>query len=62
MKTIVGSSWTAVEKVLSWNHFHVKSRHDISTTKDAKFLEMAATCQPDTVIWVDSRCLKDSQR
>ncbi|KAI5072390.1 hypothetical protein GOP47_0012496 [Adiantum capillus-veneris] len=55
---IVGSKWTAMEKTFGWRHFEVACKQ-----KGGRdwFLELVATCDPETRFWLNAKNLKDRE-
>jgi tryptophan-rich hypothetical protein len=53
---LVGSKWTAQQKMWGWRHFQVVNRKN-----DGRwvFAEMVASCDPEVRFWVNVRSLKD---
>lgn len=59
---LVGSKWTAMEPTLGWRHFRVDSRKRAPLVGGDWFVEMVATCDSGTRLWVNASNLKDRER
>lgn len=53
---LVGSKWTAQEKVDGWWHFEVVNRKNKGKWV---FAEMVATCDPTVRFWINAKNLND---
>ncbi|MBD2041254.1 TIGR02450 family Trp-rich protein [Microcoleus sp. FACHB-672] len=53
---LVGSKWTAQQKMWGWRHFQVANR---KKQGEWVFAEMVASCDPDVRFWINSKILKD---
>lgn len=53
---LVGSRWTAVQKMWGWRHFQVVNRKN-----EGKFVfaEMVAACDASVRFWINAKSLKD---
>ncbi|GLC77822.1 hypothetical protein PLESTB_000957500 [Pleodorina starrii] len=57
MSRVVGSKWTAMQETMGWRHFRV-----IQCRKGASgvaFVQMQASCDPATQLWMNAGNLKD---
>ena len=52
---LVGSKWTAQQKIEGWRHFQVVNRKNQDPWV---FAEMVAACDPSVRFWVNARSLK----
>jgi tryptophan-rich hypothetical protein len=53
---LVGSKWTAKQKMWGWRHFQVINRQNDGQWV---FAEMVASCDSEVRFWVNARSLKD---
>lgn len=53
---LVGSKWTAQQKVDGWRHFLVVNRKNQGKWL---FAEMVAACDPNVRFWLNAKLLKD---
>jgi tryptophan-rich hypothetical protein len=53
---LVGSKWTATQKMWGWRHFQVNNRKQEGGWV---FAEMVASCDPEVRFWVNAKSLKD---
>jgi tryptophan-rich hypothetical protein len=53
---LVGSKWTAQQKVSGWRHFRVVNRKNQAQWV---FAELVAACDPDVRFWINARMLKN---
>lgn len=53
---LVGSKWTAHQKVDGWRHFQVVNRKNQDKWV---FAEMVAACDPNVRFWLNAKLLKD---
>lgn len=53
---LVGSKWTAQEKVMGWRHFQVTNRKNQGPLV---FAELVAACDPGVRLWINARSLKN---
>ncbi len=53
---LVGSKWTAQQKMWGWRHFQVVNR---KTQGKWVFAEMVAACDPSVRFWTNAQLLKD---
>lgn len=53
---LVGSKWTACQKVDGWRHFQVVNRKNQGAWV---FAELVASCDPTIRFWLNARLLKD---
>lgn len=53
---LLGSKWTAREKILGWRHFQVVNRKNQGPLV---FAEMVAACDPEVRLWVNAKTLKN---
>ena len=53
---LLGSKWTAREKILGWRHFQVANRKN---DKQWVFAEMVASCDLKVRFWINARQLKN---
>ncbi|WP_008309684.1 TIGR02450 family Trp-rich protein [Leptolyngbya sp. PCC 6406] len=53
---LVGSKWTAQDKVLGWRHFQVVNRKNQGALV---FAEIVAACDPQSRLWVNAGMLKN---
>jgi tryptophan-rich hypothetical protein len=53
---LVGSKWTAKQKMWGWRHFQVTNRKNDGQWV---FAEMVASCDAEVRFWVNARSLKD---
>jgi tryptophan-rich hypothetical protein len=53
---LLGSKWTATQKMWGWRHFQVVNRRN-----DGKwvFAEMVSSCDPTVRFWVNAQAFKD---
>ncbi len=56
---LVGSKWTAKQKMWGWRHFQVVNRKN---EKDWVFAEMVASCDPNVRFWINAKSLKDQSQ
>jgi tryptophan-rich hypothetical protein len=56
---LLGSKWTAREKIDGWRHFQVVNRKD---QQGLVFAELRASCDPDVRFWLNAKGLKDRTR
>lgn len=56
---LVGSKWTAMQKMWGWRHFQVINRKN-----QGKFVfaEMVAACDPSVRFWINAKILKDGSQ
>lgn len=54
---LLGSKWTATQKIWGWRHFQVINRKNQGKWV---FAEMIASCDPKTRFWINARQLKDN--
>ncbi len=54
---LVGSKWTAQQKVDGWRHFQVVNRKNQGQWV---FAEIVAACDPTVRFWLNAKQLKDS--
>jgi len=52
---LVGSKWTAQQKIDGWRHFQVVNRKNQG---NLVFAELVAACDPNIRFWVNARMLK----
>jgi len=55
IQLVVGSKWTAMERVFGWRHFECKQKMKISKRT---YLLLVATCDDTARLWVHSDILK----
>ena len=55
---LLGSKWTAQQKVLGWRHFQVTNRKN---QQRWVFAELVAACDPQARFWINAKLLKNSQ-
>ncbi len=53
---LVGSKWTAQQKVDGWRHFQVVNRKNEGRWV---FAEMVAACNPNVRFWINAKLLKN---
>ena len=53
---LVGSKWTARQKVEGWRHFQVVDRKNKGSQV---FAEIVATCDPKVRFWVNAKLFKN---
>lgn len=53
---LIGSKWTARQKVEGWRHFQVVNRKNQGTWV---FAELVAACDPEVRLWINAKLLKD---
>ncbi len=53
---LVGSKWTAQDKILGWRHFQVVNRKNQGALV---FAEIVAACDPQVRLWVNAGMLKN---
>jgi tryptophan-rich hypothetical protein len=53
---LLGSKWTARQKILGWRHFQVVNRQNQGPLV---FAEMVAACDPEVRLWVNAKTLKN---
>ncbi|MDY6939501.1 MAG: TIGR02450 family Trp-rich protein [Cyanobacteriota bacterium] len=53
---LLGSKWTARQKMWGWRHFQVVNRQNRGQWV---FAEMVAACDPNVRFWVNAKLLKD---
>jgi tryptophan-rich hypothetical protein len=53
---LLGSKWTARQKILGWRHFQVVNRQNQGPLV---FAEMVAACDPEMRLWVNAKTLKN---
>lgn len=53
---LVGSKWTAQQKMWGWRHFQVVNRKNQGKWV---FAEMVAACDPNVRFWMNAKLLKD---
>jgi tryptophan-rich hypothetical protein len=53
---LVGSKWTAQQKVDGWRHFQVVNRKNQGRWV---FAEMVAACDPNVRFWINAKLLKN---
>lgn len=53
---LVGSKWTAQQKMWGWRHFQVVNRKNQGQWV---FAEMVAACDPNVRFWTNAELLKD---
>lgn len=53
---LVGSKWTAQQKMWGWRHFQVVNRKNQGQWV---FAEMVAACDPNVRFWTNAKLLKD---
>jgi tryptophan-rich hypothetical protein len=53
---LLGSKWTATQKMWGWRHFQVINRkHDGKWV----FAEMVSSCDPTVRFWINAKAIKD---
>jgi tryptophan-rich hypothetical protein len=53
---LLGSKWTATQKMWGWRHFQaVNRKHEGKWV----FAEMVASCDPEVRFWINAQALKD---
>ncbi|MEO1402196.1 MAG: TIGR02450 family Trp-rich protein [Cyanobacteria bacterium J06635_1] len=55
---LVGSKWTAQQKVMGWRHFRVVNRKN---QDQWVFAELAAACDPQVRFWINAKLLKNNR-
>ncbi|MCY7335680.1 MAG: TIGR02450 family Trp-rich protein [Chamaesiphon sp.] len=56
---LLGSKWTATQKMWGWRHFQVVNRkHDGKWV----FAEMVSSCDPDVRFWINAQAIKDTSQ
>ena len=56
---LLGSKWTATQKMWGWRHFQVVNRkHDGKWV----FAEMVSSCDPDVRFWINAQAVKDTNQ
>lgn len=53
---LVGSKWTAQQKMWGWRHFQVVNRKNQGQWV---FAEMVAACDPNVRFWINAKLLKN---
>ncbi|NEQ33361.1 MAG: TIGR02450 family Trp-rich protein [Leptolyngbya sp. SIO4C5] len=53
---LVGSKWTAQQKVSGWRHFQVVNRKNQG---EWVFAELVASCDPEVRFWLNAKLLKN---
>ncbi|AFY42059.1 TIGR02450 family Trp-rich protein [Nostoc sp. PCC 7107] len=53
---LVGSKWTAQQKVDGWRHFQVVNRKNQGKWV---YAEMVASCDPNVRFWINAKLLQD---
>lgn len=53
---LVGSKWTAQQKMWGWRHFQVVNRKNQGSFV---FAEMVSACDPNVRFWTNAKLLKD---
>jgi tryptophan-rich hypothetical protein len=53
---LIGSKWTACQKIDGWRHFQVKNRKNQDPWV---FAEMVSSCDPNIRFWLNAQLLKD---
>ena len=53
---LVGSKWTACQKIDGWRHFQVTNRKNQDRWV---FAEMVSSCDPNVRFWINAKLLKD---
>ena len=53
---LVGSRWTAQQKIDGWRHFQVVNRKNQGSWV---FAEMVAACDPNVRFWINAKLLKN---
>ena len=56
---LVGSKWTAQQKVDCWRHFQVVNRKNENKWV---FAEMVAACDPNVRFWLNAKLLKNASQ
>lgn len=56
---LLGSKWTARQKVDGWRHFQVVTRKNQGQWV---FAEMVAACDPNISFWLNAKLLKDQSQ
>jgi tryptophan-rich hypothetical protein len=51
---LVGSKWTARDKIEGWRHFQVMNRKNQGTFV---FAELVAACDPTVRVWINAKLL-----
>ena len=56
---LLGSKWTATQKMWGWRHFQVVNRkHDGKWI----FAETVSSCDPDVRFWINAQAIKDTSQ
>ncbi|UBF25358.1 TIGR02450 family Trp-rich protein [Kovacikia minuta CCNUW1] len=53
---LVGSKWTAQQKIEGWRHFQVVNRKNQGPWV---FAELVSACDPSVRLWINARLLKE---
>lgn len=53
---LVGSKWTARERILGWRHFQVVNRKNQG---QAVFAEIVAACDEGARLWINAKALRN---
>ncbi len=54
---LLGSRWTAIQPLLGWRHFQVRTRHD--QKGGVVFAELEAVCDVTVRVWVNAKVLQN---
>ncbi|XP_024532659.1 uncharacterized protein LOC112346931 [Selaginella moellendorffii] len=57
MARVVGSKWTAMERTFGWRHYEARAKQRMSDKE--WFVQMVATCDTTTQLWVNAQNLRD---
>lgn len=55
---LLGSKWTAQQKVDGWRHFQVVNRKNQGKWV---YAEMEASCDPNVKFWINAKVLQDRE-
>ncbi|MEM8805206.1 MAG: TIGR02450 family Trp-rich protein [Cyanobacteria bacterium P01_G01_bin.38] len=55
---LVGSKWTAQQKLMGWRHFRVVNRKNQGQWV---FAELVAACDPQVRFWINAKLLKNNR-
>lgn len=55
---LVGSKWTAQQKLMGWRHFQVVNRKNEGKWV---FAELVSACDPEVRCWINAKLLKNSR-
>ncbi|GCL38289.1 MAG: TIGR02450 family Trp-rich protein [Sphaerospermopsis sp.] len=56
---LLGSKWTAQQKVDGWRHFQVVNRKNQGKWV---YAEMVAACDPNVRFWINAKLLQDNSQ